>query len=716
MLKRTKLTAIVLVLMMVFTIFASNTSMVSVTGKSVDDITLVQNDTYNNDSDALDADKTPKQVNAHMGDNPSTQINITYTTIAQTSTKIVYNKVGETIKTEATGTNSQGASDKYFHKIQLLGLTPNTQYEYTVGEGANNYTGKFKTAPAAGSRNTFKFAYLADTQVSNDTTAKALGATLEEVSKSNCDFVYLAGDHTNTATNETQWELLFNNSGAFPNGGQNMYGNKTVAFVQGNHDNDTFTGYVNAPATAGEEAGKVVYSYDYGPATFIMLNLETARRDETARAKQAEFLRTKSEDANARGQWIIVGFHKSIYTGASHITDADVIEARKYWSPIFAELDVDLVLQGHDHVYSRGFVNASGEKAIMAPAGSTVANPSNAPMYMVGGHAGGLKWYSQIPYTVGAGDPLVTNYAFLDKNSTDDQGDIKQEQNIVEIEMSNSKFTVNAYMLKYDTATDTISTPKYLYDTVTVTRTVPTVKISSKPISVDIGKTVTLKAVFNPQATKNQNVTWKSSNPAVATVSNTGVVTGQVAGTATITVTAVNGGSTDTCQVTVNKPATEVKITNFKSNSKITIGVNEKITLKTKVTPNDTTDSLSFKSSNNSVKINSKGIITGNKVGTSTITVKAGNKTDKLKVTVKAAPKKITAKKKDVTLKKGKTFQIKYNLTKNSASYKVTFSSDKKNVATITNAGKITAKRKGTARITVKTFNGKKAYVNVKVQ
>ena len=411
----------------------------------------------------------PKQVNVHMGDDPSTQVNITYTTInSGLETKVVLNKVGDSEKITVVGENSIGNADKYFHKIAVNDLEPGTQYEYTVGSGENTFSGKFKTAPAAGSKETIKFAYIADTQVSNATNAKALGATLNEVNNiEDLDFVYLAGDTTDTAANETQWELLFNNEGLFPNGGQDMFANNLVSVVQGNHDNNTLTRHINAPA----ESGNIVYSYDYGPVTFIMLNLETARYDADARLKQKEYLTEVVNEAKERGQWTFVGFHKSIYTGASHITDSDIIEARKYWAPVFTDLDVDVVMQGHDHVYSRGFVDENGYKAeVTTYEDGTVEDPENVPLYMVGGHAGGLKWYSKKNYTVGDGDLLAPGYSFLDVNSTDTGSDVKKEQVIVEMEVSENEFTLNTYMFKYDTTTDTITTDKYLYDTLTVVR------------------------------------------------------------------------------------------------------------------------------------------------------------------------------------------------------------------------------------------------------
>ena len=115
--------------------------------------------------------------------------------------------------------------------------------------------------------------------------------------------------------------------------------------------------------------------------------------------------------------------HKAIYTGASHITDNDIIELRKYWSPIFAELDIDVVMQGHDHVFSRGFVNDQGANAKPEMLNETTAlQPENSPFYMVALTAGGLKWYNEKDYTVSPGDPLTLDYQFLDRNSANQQG------------------------------------------------------------------------------------------------------------------------------------------------------------------------------------------------------------------------------------------------------------------------------------------------------
>ena len=85
--------------------------------------------------------------------------------------------------------------------------------------------------------------------------------------------------------------------------------------------------------------------------------------------------------------------------------------------------------------------------------------------------------------------------------------------------------------------------------------TVPVTGVSLTPASLSLftGDTATLTATVQPSNATNQNVTWSSDKPEVATVEN-GKVTAKAAGTATITVTTENGNKTATCTVTVTRP------------------------------------------------------------------------------------------------------------------------------------------------------------------
>ena len=79
---------------------------------------------------------------------------------------------------------------------------------------------------------------------------------------------------------------------------------------------------------------------------------------------------------------------------------------------------------------------------------------------------------------------------------------------------------------------------------------VESVSLDKTSITLTEGDSETLTATVSPSNATNKNVSWKSSDESVATVSN-GKVTALKAGTATITVTTDDGSKTATCQVTV---------------------------------------------------------------------------------------------------------------------------------------------------------------------
>lgn len=143
------------------------------------------------------------------------------------------------------------------------------------------------------------------------------------------------------------------------------------------------------------------------------------------------------------------------------------------------------------------------------------------------------------------------------------------------------------------------------------------------------------------------------------------------------------------------------------------------VKIKSKYPTNDKV--RSYKSSNSKVAtVDKKGKVTAKKTGKATITVtmKSGAKA---KYTVKIQKGKVTTKslklnKSKCTLKKGKTFTIKVTRNPITATEKITYSSSDKKVATVDKKGKITAKKKGKATITVKASNGKKASCKVTVK
>ena len=163
------------------------------------------------------------------------------------------------------------------------------------------------------------------------------------------------------------------------------------------------------------------------------------------------------------------------------------------------------------------------------------------------------------------------------------------------------------------------------------------VSLNRTNATLAIGESETLIATITPENATNQNVTWASSNAAVATVDANGVVTAVAVGTATITVTTEDGNRTATCVVTV--VAAPISVTNVSLNrTTATLVIGESETLTATIAPqNATNQNVSWSSSNPTVAtVNSNGVVTAVAVGTATITVTTedGNRTATCVVTV----------------------------------------------------------------------------------
>ena len=78
------------------------------------------------------------------------------------------------------------------------------------------------------------------------------------------------------------------------------------------------------------------------------------------------------------------------------------------------------------------------------------------------------------------------------------------------------------------------------------------VSLSQTTLNISVGKEKTLEPTISPSNATNKNVTWKSNNTSIATVTN-GVVKGVSIGSTTITVTTEDGNKTATCAVTVSE-------------------------------------------------------------------------------------------------------------------------------------------------------------------
>lgn len=223
-----------------------------------------------------------------------------------------------------------------------------------------------------------------------------------------------------------------------------------------------------------------------------------------------------------------------------------------------------------------------------------------------------------------------------------------------------------------------------------------------------------LTATISPYDATDRNVRWSSSDESVATVIPGALTYASVnpvkAGTATITVTAVDGGFTATCKVTVKQHVESVSL----NKSATTLYTDQVETLIATVGPSDASDkSVTWTSSDESVAtVSSTGKITPKKAGTAIIRVRTneGSKEASCTVTVKQHVTGVTVSPSDLTIYLGESKTLSATVSPSDASEKgVTWSSSNSNVVSVNSAsGVVSAKGLGTAVITATTKDGSK--------
>ena len=173
---------------------------------------------------------------------------------------------------------------------------------------------------------------------------------------------------------------------------------------------------------------------------------------------------------------------------------------------------------------------------------------------------------------------------------------------------------------------------------------VNTITLNQSSLSIVEGNTYQLTATVKPDNAFEKNVTWTSSNSAVATVSSTGLVTAIAEGTATITASC--GGKTATCAVSVDPKVINVTSVTLNQTS-VTVEMGEGFQLIATVLPEKASNKdVTWSSSNTSIaRVDSFGKVTTSAIGSAVITVTTvdGAKTANCAVTVTAPPVSVSS-------------------------------------------------------------------------
>lgn len=212
---------------------------------------------------------------------------------------------------------------------------------------------------------------------------------------------------------------------------------------------------------------------------------------------------------------------------------------------------------------------------------------------------------------------------------------------------------------------------------------------------------VQLNATRKPDdTTDTTTIVWKSSNEAVATVSNTGLVKAISEGKATITATC--GSFSKTCEIEVVNPLVSISI----NEGDQTLKVSQTKDLTITYNPEETTDSkaITWSSSDETIAKVENGKVTALKPGEATITATGANNTkDSIKVTVPVIlATEVVITKNETTINRGKSETLIANiLPEDTTETKViTWSSSDETIATVDENGTVTAIKVGIVTIT----------------
>ena len=235
-------------------------------------------------------------------------------------------------------------------------------------------------------------------------------------------------------------------------------------------------------------------------------------------------------------------------------------------------------------------------------------------------------------------------------------------------------------------------------------------------VELKLGESLQLKAAVTPEAA----VAWKSSKKSVATVDKNGLVKPLKEGKTKITAKA--GGKTAKVTIKVVDPKKPIGLT-IKQGKKYTLNIDKKLTLGITLKPAGAESGLKFKSSKTKVAtVDANGVVTPKKEGKTKITVTSvKNKKAKASITITVRdpykPTKVSITNgKSASLLPGETLKLATTLSPSTAKSPLIFKSSKPKVASVNASGKITALKKGTAKITVTAKNNKKAKATITVK
>lgn len=292
--------------------------------------------------------------------------------------------VTEKFDMNASYLNKQGIV--HYHSVTFVDLLPDTLYAYRVGDGTKYWSEWIQFRTAAADDSPFTFLYFGDAQ--NDIFSRwARVIRMAYQTAPDAQFAIHAGDIVNHGHTDVEWAEWFN-AGAF------LHSQLTGVPVCGNHEYRPLNQDKNSPKVRSihwqsqfnlpidqdvpQPIQESVYTVEYQNLQIIVLDSNGMI------AEQAAYLEKQLQKQGF--DWRVVTYHHSLYSPKGRDGD-NYGEMFSLWVPLFNKYGVDLVLQGHDHLYSRGNMDPG-----------LVGRKDAGPVYVT--TVSGPKQYAMVPEAV----------------------------------------------------------------------------------------------------------------------------------------------------------------------------------------------------------------------------------------------------------------------------------------------------------------------------
>jgi acid phosphatase type 7 len=250
------------------------------------------------------------------------------------------------------------------HTVTLTGLTPETQYYYSLGvpagtiRSSTNY--HFSTAAVIGSPRPTRIWWLSDFG-NNDSTQTTIRDKYLNFAATNghATDVWLGGGDNEQADTGAEANYITEVFNIY----SNFMASTPFCPTVGNHDGGSSSAYwtlFHMP-TAGQCGGYAsgsqhYYSYDFGNVHFIAL--DAYNNGSGAASYTAELTWLTNDLQNTTNEWIIAYWHQPPYCNSTYISDSDSFlkATRENFNPVLEQYGADLVMSGHCHVLQRTYL------------------------------------------------------------------------------------------------------------------------------------------------------------------------------------------------------------------------------------------------------------------------------------------------------------------------------------------------------------------------